>query len=519
MRRTLITLAALLLAGAAGLGITHIIVSGGKDKVTFEENVITGDRSALNGLNITLYTSLHDKAEWQSTLSFTSGQVESSTECIVPPVSAGRDFGQQGDVKLAIQDSSCSTLNGKRVLPPDVLRKYEAIEKELAESSVSGQTVEKKVAVKDLYEYYPLTFSIDLPDRQIGSSFSYASDYKEDSIEGYALRKLEDYFKVPVLEDEYRTIGYTRPVSDGTGSNRVEITHTEEVSEDESDFYLLNNYQSYLSTDEAIYFWFRNETSNGNRADMSMIKGGYGIYELPYGYVDDPDYLGYGKFKGYDVFVDRLNNIFPVDENDTILGAVLSEDRSELIVLLGEGQSITASIIDRATHELKQYLVLEENVAEDLYCYLLSADGIVLYNTDAFAYGSLVKNAAGTYEKGFTIDLLEGRHSFSRSMEEEQKSSIAVQMSRYTPEIFYDGSRIVFCMAGGTEDNESFGYCGVEVYVFTSAGLQYHGIWDSSLNDANYAAVEKSLQGYVFDGSKSVSPFYCSPLKITSSVR
>ena len=73
----------------------------------------------------------------------------------------------------------------------------------------------------------------------------------------------------------------------GADVSAVSIKATTEQG-DSFDFYTQS-----VATDDAFYFFFSNRTQLGNLVDTSRVPGGYGVYRLPYGWVDtDEPYKG-----------------------------------------------------------------------------------------------------------------------------------------------------------------------------------------------------------------------------------
>ena len=97
------------------------------------------------------------------------------------------------------------------------------------------------------------------------------------------------------------------------GGSSVGMSSTEQG--DSFDFYTQS-----VATDDAFYFFFSNRTQLGNLVDTSRVPGGYGVYRLPYGWVDtDEPYKGQADgWHNYDVFADQLECIYAVGPEITL---------------------------------------------------------------------------------------------------------------------------------------------------------------------------------------------------------
>lgn len=108
----------------------------------------------------------------------------------------------------------------------------------------------------DYYETYPLDVNIVLTDMFYGTQPAYQLGPEQD-----AMTRIQDYFQIPVLDDQYLEVEVGKSVN---GGSSVGMNSTEQG--DSFDFYTQS-----VATDDAFYFFFSNRTQLGNLVDTSRV--------------------------------------------------------------------------------------------------------------------------------------------------------------------------------------------------------------------------------------------------------
>ena len=266
MRKTLIVFLALALVCACGAAVCTHAVAAPREDVAFDEHVFAGDPAAAAGLQVQLQAALRQNLFWDSTVRFSGRDYTADTAFRFSPVAVSReqprqDSGVEVDTRVNVWTSSDTNPFG-----------YGKAYQEILDTLEPGQTGTKVIRVADYYDEYPLWFSVDLPHLFITTLDSwddhdaYATDAERDAI--HALR---DFFRIPVLPDEYVELQIDKNMDGSSSSYGVS-------SVQQGDRYWPSS--ESVVTDDACFFRLSNRTENGKLVDMSRIPGGYGIYIL-----------------------------------------------------------------------------------------------------------------------------------------------------------------------------------------------------------------------------------------------
>ena len=258
----------LLLALALLLGVSAVFAAcamdAPKDQVAFTERVVYGDPAAADGLTVAFHEQYRNYLHWASTLSFTESSYTAHTDYTFE-----HDRYWNNDSGVV---RSLDIWNG-------IMASYDFDQDNALAAAVNaledkvqpGTTASALLRVADYYETYPLDVNIVLPDMFYGMQPTYQLGPEQD-----AMTRIQDYFQIPVLDDQYLEVEVGKSVN---GGSSVGMSSTEQG--DSFDFYTQS-----VATDDAFYFFFSNRTQLGNLVDTSRIPSGYGVYRLPYGWVD-----------------------------------------------------------------------------------------------------------------------------------------------------------------------------------------------------------------------------------------
>ncbi|MCF0121344.1 MAG: hypothetical protein HUJ65_06870, partial [Oscillospiraceae bacterium] len=333
MRKALAAVLVLLLLLCGVTVYAFCAVMGPKEKVSYEESVFYGDRSAADGVTISLKTNYNHNLFWDSDIRFSNGDYSCETEYAFSASTLDEE-AQTGNLGVFLWTSHEIISDGFT----------DTIEKHL-EGMKPGEEDEFELRLADFYDYYPITGRINLPE-----SFQWFSPEiaAEDTVVGdvgqYNGKKLSEFFRIPVFEGEYYTVSVKKDRESAGSYQSYTSGHGVSAASDCFEFRT-----SGVCTEDACYFWFPNRTNYGIKIDTGMIPGGYGIYILPYGYVDEENYHGLDSYEGIDVNVDELRVFYPIDENVCIKALGKSGDNKELILHTVEDGKYYVNIIDART--------------------------------------------------------------------------------------------------------------------------------------------------------------------------
>lgn len=500
MRKGFIILTVLLLISIGGAIYVSADLKNSITDVKITEDIIEGDRSAADGISLKLQSFFEDDIQWESTVSFENGEMHYGTAATMDRDVPGRRFRERKGAEVHLEDITEARVNGEPLFGSEsVKNKYDGIMAELTEGLNPGESVSRRIYLSELYDYYPFSTWISMPEgTTLGSTFSTSASYDSNSVEARFCRKMEEYFRIPVLPNDYIAIGYTQ----GGGSTVVINPLTDGDEDEYRDHFEFSTFDrtvglsgKSLSTEDAVYFWFTNKTRSGAKVDTSLIPGGYGIYRLPYGYVTG---------KGYQAFADELSTVCRIDEDADIIGVQLSEDQTKLIIIMNEGTQLTVSVADIATGEYLRHLVLEENceyISNEIY----GGKGAVIYCNGDNSFGSVFVSANGECSKGFTFNVMNRYDCRTEYLDTDITFEHKGRCPIYYPAVSYDGDRLAVCFvcdAGiykNGDDSLASGY-EYELIVCSEEGTGYRAI----LSPSNFFANQ------VIDGAidEPIRPFY-----------
>ena len=538
MRRAL----ALCLAAVLALSVCCVRIFGDamKDKEALEFTLCReiGDRSAAEGLQITVREHYDYRLLWESTLFPCEEDLAAETQFTYSDryIQDRSDWDTWGiDLYKDIYSYN---------MEPD--RKAESgIEKalrELYEQTEPGGYSRRTVALKDLYDYYPLDMLIRLPDITYSCSHAQALYNRDEAWandpEYYAVTALERFLRIPVLDNEYVDLEITRAYTEGQYSASVGSAWSmPHYVDDEGNYYYddyaeeilpvevidrpgvyvsedtapaspegpaprayspeeiaaltadLDEYQLITFSDAAdgrCFFTFDVHTTRGVKVDTSLIPGGYGIYCLPYGYVDQDDYFRYDHYEGWDVFPDQLALFYPLDTDVRILDLSMGPDKEQILLHTAEDGRYLVRSIDAAGGKLLQTLDLGAYDPLEEWSTVIEEDGFQLVHFYSRGFCVLAKDADGLYS-------IVIRREFT-----PEEKDMPFWDGRYGSSAL-DGDRLA--VAGEysiLSEDDPWVYhgvrgCGFAAAVYGPEGLRYYCAYGSSLNDANLRQDGKDL--------------------------
>lgn len=495
MKRSLICFLLALVLSVSGVVYAALSVDDRADEVTYTQRVLLGDPSMVEGVKVTanlklmrqhFWTTEHTLgAEPENEVDYTYYQTRQSDP--IPNRYDGLYLSNEFDFEID-EEKDISELSGLSLAYREL---YE-------EGSGGKERTERLVRLRDYYEFYPIGARIQLP----GTSYLYwGSDfYSEPPLEAFdengvavledgtvvsmgpealTIRAFQDFFRIPVLEDEYRNISIDwdgeKAVGWGGGT-----------SADVTDWFNIDTFS--VSTDTACYFTFSTGTYDGKIVDTGYIPGGYGIYCLPIHPIEKESDFG---FDGRE-----LSMVYPLDPTVEIRGLSVNREGKDLLLFTEEGDTAYLTVLDTATMQTRQRMELLDG--GDVY--LSEID-----SREEFRAFTLSRNEPAAPPKGVEVPAGEewmeyveyitvltwddaGEYTVELMVKSEQTAADGVtELDRpNSPEVDWNGEELVLC--GHLFDytrNHGTDTCGYVVAVYDETGMTYYAEYHSSLETGN----------------------------------
>lgn len=452
MRRATIVALLLLVLSVGGVCFAASGVYEAHDQVTLTEDVLYGDRSAADGLAVDLHTTYADHLFWDTTYVLGAEPVIDTQYAF---------YASQQDEEWPVEYSGVdlsvtlyaggyfAAIANENEEETAIKRLY----RELAEKAGPGKKVSETVFVKDYFDYYPLSGSLNVPGTEI-----YWSGYDEDEgdydplndpgTELYAVRRLQEYFRIPVQEEEQiavelETIDNGNICSYGLSTRK--------------DFFTMRTVGTL--TQEACYFTFDAHTVKGEIVDLSEIPGGYGIYRLPY--EEDRRDENHGKVCSVDA--DALEMVYPLDPEITPVCLCVNPEQTKLLLHAVEGDEYILTVIDIETMAALQKLKIEgepeEIYDEGGYLAILLSDGRLAV---------VAVSDSGDYELRLICDV----------SPDELENTLFWRV----PAFDFDGERLAVVGQPLDKYGRYYDSCNFFLAVYEPSGLAYYGEYWNSLS-------------------------------------
>ena len=425
-------------------------IMSAKDQVTVECETLYGDRSQAHGITLDMEATYRRHLYWNTRFS-EGNEPKAETRYTFYDIQRDIDYNHPTD-PLSMNDDVYYGIGeedgwGLPKLYMDMLRQVPA-----------GQESERTVRLLDYYQYYPLSVFVNIPSNYLGwsSNIVYSGDDSLMSRYGDYITAFNDFFRIPVLPTEYFTIAVRR--------NAAESTY---ASYDRSGEDIFTMETQSVQSEDAFYFAFDAHTQSKNpyseeysdrTVDTSCIKGGFGIYKLPY-------MMGEKRLNDIDIQVDGLKTVFPLDPHSYIVELKLSEDGSLLYLFTIENDILHVTVIDTETYTMQQKVRLgsaKNRYGIDYYVY---EDFMVIYSDYEQLLYVLSRDEHGLLTFDFAAEM--NRHD--ENITHEQKT------------FGYDGERLVMCTP-----HSGRGDTYIKMLVYTKRGLVYHGQYTLSLSSGEW---------------------------------
>ena len=335
-------LAALAVGGTIGL---NTAVNAAADRVTMTETTLQGNAAAAAGLQLHARMEYAEQLFWN--IDCDLGGPLAPTTTYEFYISEQYSTGTNTDTGVHLESYLEYGLDYEK--DAEEQQGLGKAFKQLADTIGPGEEAETTVYVKDYFDYYPLSMSVDIGGRFFNFTESEYLQYCPDGeavvelspeydVELFA--HLRQFFRIPVLPDQTVSISIGKHTNGHIGSMGSGST--------DSDCFYMNTHS--VVTPGMCYFTFSPLSEQGKLMDLSLIPGGYGLYALPWtaeGGVYGDTVQAHG---------DQLAMVYPLSTEAEILLLQLSDDGSALLLHTKENDRYILTVIDLATMTTRQKL-------------------------------------------------------------------------------------------------------------------------------------------------------------------
>ena len=514
----------------------------GKARLT--EETITGDRAAADGRIVAFRADSADDLHWINGFDYSTNKTVSSF--------------MRGEMETTAVTSVYDDMRftGWSAVPYYTQLKYDALDglqdkkiqnyydKLQKQALADGKEKKGTIRTGDYLDYYPISFRFQFGEKVYNSSSALTglkilADKKslnEEKTAPYAgdielYTVLNDWFRIPVIDNEYQDYSVSseqdssnkrfsvskttikKPL--GAGKDYYEFDpviflqqenirdgkewehpDTKESLESQDD----NNYHkaSEYGLKNRLLFVVNNRTVKGKPVDVSQIKGGYGVYELP---IDTDATISIGKGRK-NLFIpdptplsDQLKMTYPLDETAEYVDISLSGDHRNLAIFSIKEGDYFVEIVDADTWQSK----CKEKMfpASEKISYAWGEDGTlaatdhndhiaILTENDNSGYRLLYAGgvAEGLDDELFTTEMVARKNSHDRY---EHGNAVGLAVTAQ------DGK--VALVQNSPAGNPKLGLrnADLECAVIDKTGVVYNGLLKSSLVDIDYGSTEEDI--------------------------
>lgn len=442
MKKLIVFICLLLLTSASLSVFVFASVNGARDKIEYVERALYGDRASAYGAVINAAYEHSDNLFWQSELSIGKENAVTSSydfSYLVKTVGSGPKYSG-----IEIHSSFYYDWD---IANEEYASGLSKAYKEIYDATPKGTERTVTVMLKDYYDYYPVSVSMSVP------GFLYRNfdsiERPNDSIaKKEIIRAFNDFFKIPINENAKFEMTVDRDPSDGHSSTSVQAT-------------MYNLFSQCVMGESICYISITNTNTDGTKADMSLIPGGYGIYAI-----------NYGEEFEYGIDLASLHTVYSINEAEEVTKMILREDKNEFFVFTTDENKSYMYVIDLNGFKTLQKAELPFHVynlwEEEEYFLLKGTEEIAVIDKDENGYYRTAFIAKTAHYINDTFEVL---YPYAA--------------------INYDGEKLItvdFMREGRFNALE---ICSYYVAVYDKSGLIYYGEYDCSLsanpNVNNYA--------------------------------
>ena len=495
MKMRKIATAALILSLAAG-GYAAGKAIGQKDKVKIFEETIAGDAKAAEGITacfggyVSNVKGFYNKPYWENAYTYGGGQRVSFTYGEPTKVAEVRNSGQnslnftaynhfdiQSISRLFLTDEDST----EEILQEPFAKNAGEYMKKLRDSIPENGSKYAKIRIKDILDYYIMDVGIyGGNDGALRFNFTSLDLGEENESEGARQWKAwQDFFKIPVLEDDYAAFQLSRGEN---GEIYVPVDYGTPEGKDSFGFFA-----QACETEDAAYFIFDAHSVKNNLVDTSLIPGGFGIYRMPF------------ETKDGSLPAENIKTICSLDPEAHYLDISASSDGEKLFVSyyydeeIGSGETgdgrptVFSEVVDIATGKCDEKI----KAIDGCEYATIRDDGNYQLFSDGESKLRVYRYSAGKYSLAFKIDDADFDSMGMYYLDAEAETKVLYEENRLT--VLNYGNSFLWKetepdrngFSGGEEYNRwTMADCNsVIVNVFGKEGHEYCGRLYSNLQD------------------------------------
>lgn len=466
MKRALIITLSLFFLSVTGFCLAYGGINAAKDKVELEEIAVFADKTKAQGLEVYSSADYDRHLRWDTF--YTVGET--------PKIETDFLFTQKkipgaGSREYMGVSLESPVLNGDFFEAENMEEPRTGIDevyRQLYLNTPADSEKQITIRIKDYYDFYPIVVSLDLPGinfdwQMLRFADSDAYEYLRTEIE--LASKIQEFFKIPVSDGALMEINLWKHY-DGSAETGSSLS---------GDYFSV--WTQSVVTDDACYFTFGNQSSDGEIVDTSFIPGGYGIYRLP---LHD---AGEGKAGEHALSTGELSMAYPIDTNAELLYLLSNSEKTKLLLFTKEQGKCVLTVIDAQNMETLQRLELGE-LDEEKWIYAVYVyDDFIAAEFSECRIALIEVNEQEEYEHCFTAEYTDPENSL-------------FYLSRNSA-MDWDGERLA--IADYLEYEKYNGFCSFYLAVCDETGLAYYGEYLSSLDIGNGTA-SKVCNNRSYDG-------------------
>ena len=552
MKKSIVFFLVSVVLSIAVISYGWLSVSRHINEVTLTEETVAGCGDAAEGLAVSFRMDSSDSLHWTGSYDYSTDSTDSSFKRGEMAVT------EESSAYNGIRFTGESTVPFFTCLKSDNLGTLQEKEVQLFYSDIQRRVSESKeeengeIRLKDYLDYYPVSFSFqfgsglyDSDDALAGMKVYFEQDGLIDASEtDYAddlklYKNLNDIFRIPVIDNEYqkyRVYIETDDKKDDVSTCRTEICKPSGKGKDYYEFNPIIALQEENTVDgrdwlhpdlaegnsgkasddknedksgkmasdynlkNRLLFIVNNKTAKGAAIDVSQIKEGYGVYELPIEATATAT-VNKGK-KSYTVpapkpLADEIKMVYPLDARSEYIDISLSEDHRYLAVFSVEDEKYYVELVDADTWESEGRIELFPS--SDKITYSWGEDGslaVTDYNSHVAIF-TRTKNEnrpyqllyRGTVDEGFDDTFFSSEDVFRKTplcrYEAGNDRGLSVAAM--------DGKVALVQSLPAGDPSLDVRTAGLACAVIDKTGVIYNGRLKSNIIDLNYNISEDEL--------------------------
>lgn len=436
MRKSFVTLLALLLCAVIFLVAAVAAVGKGETDISVTEHTLTGEPEAVRGLVVETFLNLNRQLFWHTTC-IPGTEPEVSTE-FTYTLSTQQTQSKQSYYADVLVGSGGWGVSGSGITP-ESFTEVEMVEPawDVASRTEAGETHTETVQLNQYYD----TFSVSLE----GSGVDMLTDTQKKEWTNF----LTDYFRIPIPD----CVLWEVTVEKDLQGEITSINCSESLTDGAESAYGWADCV-YLGTD--LYLLFR-----GN-LDMSRSTGGYGVYRIPGEMISD--YQGVAIEPRLVLKVKELENIYPLEPELCGQMSLVEGDDNTLLLMRQMEDQVRVRVLDPTAGTARQEILLEGGGLPEVWrCGAMTA---------------FVQNRE-------TIQVYVWEEGLLTRWMAAELYPLSDNSSYYDPVLAFDGDRLAIA-ASRTNYNTASN----RILVYDKTGLRYAGDYSYSCDEIGMNSLE-----------------------------